>query len=232
MDNDERLARIGARAAAEVAEGSIVGLGTASTAEAMIRALGVRVAEGLNITGVSTSNRSSALARSLNIPLVALDDVDRIDLCIDGADEIDPNVDVVKGRGGALLFEKLVARQARRYLIIASNEKLVPRLGTRLPLPVEVMPPGWKATSREIAALDLNPVLRTSPDGSPFVTDGGHWILDCDPPEGGFSDPSGLAHALKAIVGVVEHGLFIGMADLALTIDKDGAITETVRPGR
>ncbi|MGC4192746.1 MAG: ribose-5-phosphate isomerase RpiA [Thermomicrobiales bacterium] len=231
MDTDARLAIIGERAAAEIADGSIVGLGTASTAEAMIRALGARVAEGLKVTGVSTSNRSSILARSLNIPLVALDDVDRIDLCIDGADEIDPNVDVVKGRGGALLFEKLVARQAHRYIIISSNEKLVSRLGTRLPLPVEVVPVGWKATLREVAALDLTPVLRANPDGSPFVTDGGHWILDCDAPEGGFPDPAGLADALKRIVGVVEHGLFIGMADLALTIDEAGVMTEMARTG-
>ncbi|MGC4108378.1 MAG: ribose-5-phosphate isomerase RpiA [Thermomicrobiales bacterium] len=230
MDSNERLALIGARAAAEVADGSTVGLGTGSTAEAMIRALGARVADGLEVTGVATSNRTIALAQSLSIPLAALDDVERLDLCIDGADEIDANVDVVKGKGGALLFEKLVARQAHRYLIIASDEKLVPRLGTRLPLPVEVMPLGWKATTREIVALGLNPVLRANADGSTYVTDGGHWIVDCDPPEGGFADPAGLAGALKSIVGVVEHGLFIGMADLALTIDEAGAILETVRP--
>ncbi|MGN6031127.1 MAG: ribose-5-phosphate isomerase RpiA [Thermomicrobiales bacterium] len=231
MDSNERLVRLGERAAAEVAAGSVVGLGTGSTAEAMIRALGARVAEGLAVTGVATSNRTIALAESLGIPLVALDDVDRIDLCIDGADEIDLEVNVVKGKGGALLFEKLVARQAHRYLIIASGEKLVSRLGTRLPLPVEVIPLGWKATARAVAALGLAPTRRANDDGSPYVTDGGHWILDCDPPEQGFADPAALAEALKAIVGVVEHGLFIGMADLALTIDETGAITETVRSG-
>jgi len=231
MESNERLARLGERAAAEVADGSTVGLGTGSTAEAMIRALGARVAEGLTVTGVATSNRTIALARSLDIPLAALDDVERIDLCIDGADEIDPNVDVVKGKGGALLFEKLVARQAHRYLIIASDEKLVTRLGTRLPLPVEIVPLGWKATARAIAALGLDPTLRSKDDGSPYVTDGGHWIVDCNPPAGGIPDPAGLAADLKAIVGVVEHGLFIGMADLALTIDEAGAIAETVRTG-
>lgn len=231
MESSERLARIGDRAAAEVADGSVVGLGTGSTAEAMIRALGARVAEGLAVTGIATSNRTIALAQSLDIPLIALDEVERIDLCIDGADEIDPSVDVVKGKGGALLFEKLVARQAHRYLIIASDEKLVARLGTRLPLPVEVIPLGWKATARAVAALGLDPQRRVNADGSPYVTDGGHWILDCDPPAGGFADPAALAEALKAIVGVVEHGLFIGMADLALTIDEAGAITETVRSG-
>lgn len=229
MDSSKRLARIGERAVAEIANGSTVGLGTGSTAEAMIRALGTRVAEGLAVTGVATSSRTIALAQSLNIPLLALDAVERLDLCIDGADEIDPQVNVVKGKGGALLFEKLVARQADRYLIIASDEKLVSRLGTRLPLPVEVVPLGWKATSHAIAALDLNPVLRVDEAGAPFVTDGGHWILDCDPKADGFADPDALADALKAITGVVEHGLFIGMADLALTIDETGAITETAR---
>lgn len=228
METSERLAWIGARAASEVADGSIVGLGTASTADAMTRALGQRVAEGLRITGVATSVRTADLARSLNIPLVSLDEVERIDICIDGADEIDPAVNVVKGRGGALLFEKLVARQADRYIIIAADEKLVPHLGTRLPLPVEIVPLGWQATAGSLAALGVTPVLRKNDDGAPYVTDGGHWILDCDPPQGGFTDPAGLAEAIKATIGVVEHGFFIGMADLALTIDEAGEITEWV----
>ncbi|MGI8404912.1 MAG: ribose 5-phosphate isomerase A, partial [Thermomicrobiales bacterium] len=139
MDSAERLRRIGERAAAEVTEGMTVGLGTGSTAEAMILALGARVAAGLKMTGISTSDRTAVFAAELNIPLVALDDVERIDLCIDGADEIDGEANVVKGRGGALLFEKLVARQADRYVIIASSEKLVANLGIRLPLPVEVV---------------------------------------------------------------------------------------------
>lgn len=230
MDSSAQLAAIGERAAAEIADGSVVGLGTGSTAEAMIRALGARVAAGLQVTGVATSNRTIALATSLNIPLTTLDAVDRLDLCIDGADEIDANVDVVKGKGGALLFEKLVARQADRYLIIASAEKLVARLGTRLPLPVEIVPLGWKATERAVAALGVRPVLRRHEGGAPYVTDGGHWILDCDAPSGGFPDPTALAAALKATVGVVDHGFFLGMADLALTIDDTGTITETTRP--
>jgi ribose 5-phosphate isomerase A len=229
MDSAERLRRVGERAAAEIVDGMIVGLGTASTAEAMVRAVGVRVADGLKMTGVATSVRTAELARSLDIPLVALDDVDRIDLCIDGADEIDPNVDVVKGRGGALLYEKLVARQADRYIIIASHEKLVASLGMRLPLPVEVVPVGWKYTGESIAKLGVTPRLRESSPGTPYVTDGGHYILDCPAPAGGFVDPAGLAKALKEIVGVVEHGFFIGMADLALTVDEDGIVTETSR---
>lgn len=231
MNSAERLQRIGERAAAEVADGMTVGLGTASTAEAMIRALGSRVATGLKMTGVSTSDRTTAFATELNIPLIALDDVERMDLCIDGADEIDPEANVVKGRGGALLFEKLVARQADRYVIIASSEKLVPRLGVRLPLPVEIVPVGWKYTSSLIAELGLTPVLRTTASDEPYVTDGGHYILDCTPLADGFADPRGIADRLKLIVGVIEHGLFIGMADLALTIDNDGIVTETVGVG-
>jgi len=229
MDSAERLRRIGERAAAEIRDGMLVGLGTGSTAEAMLHALGTRVAAGLRVTGVTTSQRTTDLATTLGIPLVALDDVTTIDLCIDGADEIDPQVNVVKGRGGALLYEKLVARQADRYVIIASGEKLVPRLGVRLPLPVEVVPVGWHYTGDGLAALGLTPVLRRAASGAPYVTDGGHYILDCDAPEGGFADPNRLAGQIKALTGVVEHGFFMGMADLALTIDEAGVITETTR---
>lgn len=229
MDSGERLRRIGERAAAEVQAGMTVGLGTGSTAEAMIHALGARVDSGLQMTGIATSDRTTELANRLNIPLLPLDSVDRIDLCIDGADEIDPDLNVVKGRGGALLFEKLVARQAERYVIIASNEKLVPNLGVRLPLPVEVVPLGWRYTSKLISAMDLAPELRTTETGDPYMSDGGHYILDCTPPVGGFTDPGTVAANLKMLVGVVEHGLFIGMANLALTIDEDGLVTETVR---
>lgn len=231
MDSAERLRRIGERAAAEVTEGMTVGLGTGSTAEAMILALGARVAAGLKMTGISTSDRTAVFAAELNIPLVALDDVERIDLCIDGADEIDGEANVVKGRGGALLFEKLVARQADRYVIIASSEKLVANLGIRLPLPVEVVPSGWRYTSALIAELGLKPELRSIASGEPYVTDGGHYILDCTPPKDGFANPREIADRLKLIVGVIEHGLFIGMADLALTIDDDGIVTETVGTG-
>lgn len=229
MDSAERLRRIGERAAAEVKDGMLVGLGTGSTAEAMLHALGARVAAGLRITGVTTSQRTTDLATTLGIPLVALDDVTSIDLCIDGADEIDPQANVVKGRGGALLYEKLVARQADRYVIIASSEKLVSKLGVRLPLPVEVVPVGWRYTGEGLAALGLTPALRRAANGAPYITDGGHYILDCNAPEGGFADPEGLADQIKALTGVVEHGFFMGMADLALTIDEAGVITETIR---
>lgn len=223
MDDARRLQRIGERAAAEVPDGALVGLGTGSTADAMLTALGARVQDGLTITGVATSESTMARARDLGIRLVALDDVDQLDLCIDGADEIDPRLDLVKGRGGALLHEKLVAGRASRLIIIASSEKLVDRLGTRLPVPVEVVPFGHTHTRRALAELELNPTLRPGKNGSPFMTDGGHLIYDCD--TGPIEDAAALASVIKAITGVVEHGLFVGMASFALTVDADGAIT-------
>jgi ribose 5-phosphate isomerase A len=227
MDEATRLARIGERAAAEVRDGALVGLGSGSTAEAMVSALGNRVAAGLAVTGVTTSKRTSALATSLGIPLLSIDDIDTLDLCIDGADEIDPNLNVVKGRGGALLWEKLTARRAKRYVIIASSEKLVRQLGTRMPLPVEIVPYGWRQTSESLVPLDLHPVLRMDPSGDPYITDSGHYILDCA--TGGIDDVATLATAIKVLTGVVDHGLFIDMVDQVLTIDEVGEISELTR---
>lgn len=224
MDSSDRLRRIGQRAAAEIPDGAIVGLGSGTTAEAMVRALGVRVAAGLRLTGVATSSRTAALASSLDIPMKPLSSIDQLDLCIDGADEIDPALNLVKGRGGALLHEKLVAVQARRLVIIAASEKLVDHLGSRLPLPVEVIPFGWRHTADRIRALGLAPTRRMLADGTPFLTDGGHYILDCIGLE--LETPAAMAPALKAVTGVVDHGLFIGMADLALTIDEHEVISE------
>jgi ribose 5-phosphate isomerase A len=227
---DDRLTRLGVAAAGRIEDGMLVGLGTGSTAEAMVRALGARVGQGLRITGVATSFRTAELARSYGIPLKELAEIDRLDLCIDGADEIDPALNLVKGRGGALLFEKLVARRADRYLIIATDEKLVDRLGVRMPLPVEIVPTGWTHTAEAIAALGLAPALRKIDGGAAYLTDGGHYIVDCAWPDDHQFDPATLATALKALTGVVDHGLFIGMAHTALTVDAAGAITEHRRP--
>lgn len=205
----------------------VVGLGTGSTAEAMLHALGDRVASGLRITGVATSVRTATLANELRIPIRDLDHIDTLDVCIDGADEIDPDLNLVKGRGGALLYEKLVARRAKRLVIIASSEKLVARLGMRQPVPVEVIPRGWSHTAGTVAALGLKPDLRLGPEGDPYLTDGGHYILDCTTEP--IADPAALAASLKLITGVVDHGLFIAMADLALTVDETGAIEERHR---
>lgn len=209
-----------------------LGLGSGSTAEAVVRELGARVKSGLTVVGVPTSERTAGLARELNIPLRSLDDVDELDLGIDGADEIAPTLDAVKGRGGALLHEKLVALACHRYLIVAASEKLVSHLGTRMPLPVEVVPYGWHLTASRLRALGLDPRLRlrgvSEAAGAPFVSDGGHYVLDCSTAP--IIDPRGLAQNLKAIPGVVDHGLFVGFADQALVVDATGEVLMLHRP--
>lgn len=226
MDDAQRLQRIGERAAAEVPDGALIGLGTGSTADAMLEALGARVRDGLRVTGVATSDQTTRRAGELGIPLVSLEEIERLDLCIDGADEIDPALNLVKGKGGALLYEKLVAERTRRLIIVATSEKLVNQLGTRLPLPVEVIPFGFTHTMQSIADMGLNPTLRMGKNGSPFVSDGGHYILDCE--TGSIENPQELATTLKHITGVVEHGLFVGMTTMALTVDRDGVVSEHV----
>lgn len=228
LSTEERLKRIGKYAADLVQDRTIVGLGTGTTAAAMVDALGVRVRdEGLRVVGVATSIATSNQASKVGIALKNLDDIDRLDMCIDGADEIDPDFNLTKGGGGALLFEKLVARRANHYVIISSDEKIVDALGERFDLPVEVISVGWKHTAEEITSLGLTPTLRRK-DDRPYVTDGGHYILDCTWPEGGL-DPAKLAIDLKALVGVVEHGLFIDMANTVVTIDAEGEITHKDR---
>ncbi|MCO5217352.1 MAG: ribose-5-phosphate isomerase RpiA [Thermomicrobiales bacterium] len=224
LGTNELLASIGAYAANMVEDGMIVGLGTGSTAAAMVDALGVRARDGLRVTGVATSTYTQQQAESYGIPVVDLADIDRLDMCIDGADEIDPELNLVKGRGGALLFEKLVALRANHYVIIAASDKLVNHLGVRMPLPVEIIPIGWTHTTEAIRELGLEPVLRMDGD-KPYVTDGQHCIVDCTWPSEPL-DPIQLARDLKAITGVVEHGLFIHMTDVAVTIDPDGVISE------
>lgn len=226
MELAERLARLGEASAALVADGDTVGLGTGSTANAMIEALGRRVASGLRIRGIVTSSQTEALATSAGIPIVPFDDVESIDIGIDGADEIDPQLQLIKGRGGALLYEKLVAERCARYVIIATTEKLVPQLGLRLPLPIEIVPYGWKHTSAQVASLGLEPVLRVTA-GSPVITDGGHYLLDCTPHL--IADASALASSLKSITGVVDHGLFCTEATEAMVIDEDGGIRSIAR---
>ena len=236
MDDAARLAILARAAADAVRPGMTLGLGTGSTAEAVIRELGSRVAAGLTIAGVPTSERTARLASELRIPLRTLDDIERLDLGIDGADEIDPNLELIKGRGGALLHEKLVALACADYLIVAAAEKGVPQLGIRTPLPVEVVPFGWRLTAARLGALGLRPTLRATAgkdSGStdapvPYVSDGGHYVLDCA--TGPVADPATLAGAIKAVPGVVEHGLFVGLARRALTVEADGTVRERRRP--
>ena len=195
-------------AADAVTDGMRVGLGTGSTAAFAVQALGERVAVGLQIVGVATSEATAAQARGLGIPLAELDDVDALDVTIDGADEVDlARFAVIKGFGGALLREKLVARVTRHQIIIVDAGKLAAD-GLTKPLPVEVVPFGARHTAAALERLGGRAILRER-DGAPFITDGGNLIFDCD--FGALGDPATLAAAIKGLSGVVEHGLFIGL---------------------
>jgi ribose 5-phosphate isomerase A len=226
IDETTAKRRAGAWAAELVADGMDVGLGTGSTVYWALHRLGERVREGLGIRGIPTSRRTEELARSLGIPLTSFADVGALDLTIDGADEIDPRLDLIKGGGGALLREKIVAAASRRLIVIADGSKLVPVLGGR-PLPVEVIPFGYEIAARRVAALGCVPALRLA-DGQPFVTDSGNYILDCA--FGAIPDPASIQRELKLLPGIVETGLFVGMADLAVIGTSDGIETRS-RPG-
>jgi ribose 5-phosphate isomerase A len=190
----------------------VVGLGTGTTASAAVREIGRRLAakELSDITGIPTSNATRDLARKVGVPLTDLSANPRIDLTIDGADEVTPTGDLIKGLGGALLREKLVAVNSRRLIIVVDEAKLVKRLGQRAPLPVEVVPFGWSTHLDFLRELGADPAIRHG-DVSPFLTDDGHYIIDARFP-GGINDPPALADALARRPGVVETGLFLGMA--------------------
>jgi ribose 5-phosphate isomerase A len=229
VETAERLHRLAIAAADLVQPGMLVGLGTGSTASAVIEELGRRAAAGLTFTGVATSSRTETQAREVGIHLTSLDDVERLDLGIDGADEIDPELNAIKGRGGALLMEKLVALACDQYVLVASTEKTVDRLGERMPLPVEIVRIGWAHTEARLADLGMTPELRRGSKG-PFTTDNGGYIVDCM--TGPIEDATALAAAVKAVAGVVEHGLFLGIASIALQVDSEGLIVRRVRSVR
>jgi ribose 5-phosphate isomerase A len=202
-----------AKAAAQLVQnGMIVGLGTGTTAAYLVSELGRRVAdEGLRFTGVPTSERTAEQARSFGIPLATLADIKEIDLTIDGADEVQlGTLALIKGHGGALLREKIVASASKRMAVIVDETKLVKRLGGTLAVPVEVVPFGWEATARKLKAIGAGTELRPGLDDKPYVTDGGHYILDCA--FGPIANPKKIARELDETVGVVEHGLFLGLA--------------------
>jgi len=215
------------RASRLVESGMIVGLGSGSTAELAIRELGKRVREGLHFRAVPTSEKSAALAVSLGIQLTTLEEHGSLDLAIDGADEVDPNLDLIKGHGGALLREKIVAAAARRFIVIIDRSKLVQRLGERSPLPVEVVPFGWSATQTRLGRLGLQSELRVN--GGRYVTDGGNFILDCHAPPDVAIGESALATEIKLQAGVVDHGVFLGMTTAVIVGQKNGAVEELAR---
>jgi len=228
MASSEELKQAAAQAAAQrVQSGMVVGLGTGSTAAFAVSALAQRMRkEGLQFIGVPTSERTAEQARSLGIPLATLEEQPRLDLAIDGADEIEVgSLDLIKGAGGALLREKLVEASAAELIIIADASKKVAHLGTRFPVPVEVVRFGWKTTLARVEALGCQAVLRRTAEGDPYLTDEQHYILDCQ--FGPIANPAKLAEQLKGTVGVVEHGLFIGMATEAIIAGPEGI--ETLR---
>jgi ribose 5-phosphate isomerase A len=222
---DELKRQAAARALEHVRDGMKLGLGTGSTAKHFVELLGERVRAGLDVIGVPTSEATLADAVRCGIPLTTLDDIDRLDLTVDGADEIDPSLNLIKGGGGALLREKIVAAASDRMIVIADDSKWVEVLG-RFPLPVEVVPFGLAATRRAIGEAIAQSgnsgqmVLRKGKDGHVFVTDGGHWIIDAH--LGRIADAGRLAGLLTAIPGVVEHGLFVGLASMAMLAGPRG----------
>jgi ribose 5-phosphate isomerase A len=199
-----------------VQPGMVVGLGSGSTAAEMVRLLGERVRGGLQIRGVPSSEATAALAREVGVPLVSLADVDALDVTIDGADEVDPRGELIKGRGGALLREKVIAAASRKLVIIVDGTKRVDVLGARMPVPVEVTPFALPVVERALAAMGAAVVRRASAEGAAYVTDGGNQILDCR--FGPIADPAALGARLKAMVGVVEHGLFVGFSPTVIVV--------------
>jgi ribose 5-phosphate isomerase A len=217
-------------AAGLVEDGMLVGLGTGSTAYYLVAALGRRVQEGLRITGVSTSEKTAAQARSLGIPLSDLGENPQLDLTIDGADEVESGtLNLLKGLGGALLREKIVASASKRMIVIVDASKIVARLGSHAPVPIEVIPFGWQAVEKRLQDLGAVPTLRRNPTGETFVTDGGHYILDCV--FGPIAQVNELALNLDRMVGIVEHGLFLGIASRVL-IGKPSGVETLLPSGR
>jgi len=210
------------KAVEEVKTGMVVGLGTGSTAFHAVNAIGERMRnEGLSIIGVPTSSRTMIQARELGIKLATLQEQPRLDLAIDGADEIElSTLNLIKGAGGALLQEKLVEVSAKRFIIIADETKKVEKLGTRFAVPVEVVRFGWKGTQSRLEALGCQPVRRLDDKGEPYITDEQHFLLDCQ--FGLIDDAEALADKIKGVCGVIEHGLFIGMAAKALVATSKG----------
>ncbi|OGF57587.1 MAG: ribose 5-phosphate isomerase A [Candidatus Fraserbacteria bacterium RBG_16_55_9] len=205
-----------------VESGMVVGLGAGSTALVALRTMAQRLRSGQlrEITGVPCSLHTESEARKLGIPLTTLDEHPIVDLTIDGADEVDPNLDLIKGGGGALLREKIVAQVSHREVIIVDASKLSPMLGTDWPVPVEIIPFGWRSQVDYLESLGARVTLRQNRDEIPFNTDQGNWILDCD--FGQISQPTELAGLLDGHTGIVEHGLFLGLATDVIVADSKG----------
>ncbi|MGH7147738.1 MAG: ribose-5-phosphate isomerase RpiA [Nitrospiraceae bacterium] len=224
MENLEALKELTAKAAVEyVKDGHVVGLGTGSTARYVVLALGERVKAGLTIKGVPTSRETAELARQQGIPLIDQDNAWVIDVAIDGADQVDPGFNLIKGGGGALLKEKIVAASAKQFIVLVDHTKRVPVLGGSFPLPIEVIPFGWGSTAREIKALTKSRVVLRERNGTPFKTEAGNMIVDVHIDR--IDQPRDLEIALNQIPGVVETGLFVNRTDVLIVGTPQGVQT-------
>jgi ribose 5-phosphate isomerase A len=222
LSQRDELKRAAAYRAIEyVEDGMVVGLGTGSTAYFVVEGLGERVKQGLKITGIPTSERTATQARSLGIPLATFAEHQHIDLTIDGADEVERgSLNLIKGLGGALLREKIVAASSKRLVIVVDQDKLVDQLGDHTPVPVEAVQFGWQATAARLAELGAEPELRHAHEDHPFITDGGNYTLDCR--FGRIADAKSLEQRIISIVGVVDCGLFVGRASAVIVAAPDG----------
>ena len=209
---------IAERALSFVKDGDVVGLGSGRASMDFVRALGARVQAGLNVRGIPTSQATADLARTLGIPLTSLDAVEGVDIAVDGADEVDPTLDLIKGYGGALVREKIVATAAKQFVVLVGAEKLVPVLGSRGQLPIEVLPFGAAQCLRQLQALNCRPRLRQD-NGTPFTTDNCNYIIDCTVAP--LHHVAAWEQQLRAIPGLVGTGLFIGMAHIVLVQDGE-----------
>ena len=221
-DIEQRKRSAALRAVELVMDGMALGLGTGSTVAHMLEALAEKVRSGLRVVGVPSSRATEASALRLGIPLATLDQHPVLDLTLDGADEVDPRLDLIKGGGGALLREKILAAASRQLVIMVDDTKLVSRLGERFALPVEVVPFATPTVLRSLARLDLRPTLRQR-DGMPTLTDNGNVVIDCQ--TGPLEDAAGLAAHLRTLPGVVETGLFLGMASMVVIGHGGGRVT-------
>jgi ribose 5-phosphate isomerase A len=216
---------VGEKAVEYVKDGMVVGLGTGSTVFYSIAKLGQLVQQGLSIQGVPTSEQTAKLAREFGIPLVSFKEIEGIDVAIDGADEVNPDLNLIKGGGGALLREKIIAKAARTFIVVADSRKNVDTLGA-FPLPIEVVPFGYEMTMKHIRELGGSLNLRQT-NGTPYLSDNGNYVIDCDFIE--IKDPKALERELNIIPGVVENGLFVDMTDAVITLDINKNLITKVR---
>jgi ribose 5-phosphate isomerase A len=229
-ERDELKRAAALRAIEEVKDGMVLGLGTGSTAAFVVEGLAARVKDGLKIVGVPSSERTAAQARGLDIPIATFAEYQALDMTIDGADEVElGSLNLIKGLGGALLREKIVAAASRRLVIVVDQEKLVDRLGQHTPVPVEVTPFGWQATAVTLTALGCLPERRYGVGEQPFISDEGHFILDCR--FGPIADPAALEQRIAMTVGAVESGLFVGRSSLVVVASESG-VEVLVPPAR